>query len=171
MVVNQIDIYNVETTSFQDNKCAVNIKWKINGNLNAGYQGVYTAVLYDDKGNAVSVPVEDKDGFQRADVSFENLSCDRTYAITLEVLQGERKVCSKRANVFIGSFQNITGFFDGETLELTWELNADQRSGGVCLIDCSAGSCDMYKIDASSHILRIKPAKTAPGQTMTASTA
>ncbi len=169
MIVNQIDIYNVETMSFQDNKCAVNIKWKINGNLNAGYQGGYTAVLYDNKGNAVSVPVEDKDGFQCADVSFENLSCDRTYAITLEVSQGERKVCSKRANVFIGSFQNITGIFDGETLELTWELNADQRSSGVCLIDSSAGSCDMYKIDASSRIMRIKPVKTAPGQTMTVS--
>lgn len=169
MIINQIDIKSAITTAFQDGGCSVEIEWVLNNGETADpYTGAYTAVLYDGE-TEQTVDFEDTEGKRAKTLEFSNLACGKSYKLALKVPPEQGGAASKKVNVFIDTFQNIAGTFDGEFLALTWELTSNLWLEGLCQIDYGGRFSDYYNIAASKRSLQLRLLKALPGETLAVS--
>lgn len=169
MIINQIDIKSAITTAFQDGGCSVEIEWVLNNGETADpYTGAYTAVLYDGE-TEQTVDFEDTEGKRAKTLEFSNLACGKSYKLALKVPPEQGGAASKKVNVFIDTFQNIAGTFDGEFLNLTWELTSNLWLEGLCQIDYGGRFSDYYNIAASKRSLQLRLLKALPGETLAVS--
>lgn len=159
MIINQIDLFRVEVTQITEKEVSVRLQWKLEADETGLYMGTYIIKWYGSIEDTREFT--DKSGRCSAEVTFgrqtEKSGGDPLYRISVGLPEGQGGIISGQAAVPIGMFQDISGYYDGNDITLSWRDTSPWGRRGICMVEYADGTQYFYDINPQSGICRICP--------------
>lgn len=145
--VNKIGIlYAKVSCGKNDGKYTVESKWQTQESAGPAYTGKYHIAITNLGGTVTENDVDGKIGVLE-DVE---LSPDDRYSLVVTTLQDGSDVQAK-IQILVDTYRNVTGSYDGSTLELSWSAPSTQITMGTCIITTDKGGTFSYEIPQYVH--------------------
>lgn len=145
--VNKIDIlYAKVSCGKNDGKYTVDSKWQTQESAGPAYTGKYHIAITNLGGTVIENDVDGK----RCVLEDVELSPDDRYSLVVTTLQEGNDVQAK-IQILVDTYRDVTGSYDGSTLELSWSAPSSQITMGTCIITTDKGGTFSYEIPQYVH--------------------